>query len=84
LSEKLVLYCGRHDYGTRVLQKTGNLAVVMRVMGHSDPKIAMRYQHPELDQVQRALNAGTTEAIEYSNFTAHFTAQSKNMNFVND
>jgi integrase len=33
LPEKLVLYCGRHDYGTRVLQGTGNLAVVMRGMG---------------------------------------------------
>jgi len=84
LSEKLVLYCGRHDYGTRVLQKTGNLAVVMRVMGHSDPKIAMRYQHPELDQVRQVLNAGNTEAIECSNFTAHFTAQSKNLNSVSD
>ena len=30
LPEKLVLYYGRHDYGTRVLQGTGNLAVVAR------------------------------------------------------
>ena len=33
LPEKLVLYCGRHDYGTRVLRGTGNLAVVMRTIG---------------------------------------------------
>jgi hypothetical protein len=33
LPEKLVLHCGRHDYGTRVLQGTGNLAVVMRTWG---------------------------------------------------
>ncbi len=25
LPTDLVLYCGRHDYGTRVLRKTGNL-----------------------------------------------------------
>lgn len=56
LPEKLVLYCGRHDYGTRVLQGTGNLAVVMRTMGHGSPTTAMKYQHPELEQVRRVLN----------------------------
>lgn len=58
LPEKLVLYCGRHDYGTRVLQATGNLAITMRVMGHADTKTAMRYQHPDtLIPVRDALNA---------------------------
>ena len=56
LPEKLVLYCGRHDYGTRVLQGTGNLAAVMRAMGHGSPSTAMKYQHPELEQVRRVLN----------------------------
>jgi integrase len=58
LPEKLVLYSARHDFGTRVLQRTGNLAAVMRVMGHSDPKIAMHYQHPDLEQITQGLNAG--------------------------
>jgi site-specific recombinase XerD len=58
LPEKLVLYCGRHDYGTRVLRRTGNLAAVMRTMGHRDVKTAMQYQHPELDIVRNALNQG--------------------------
>jgi hypothetical protein len=39
-----------------VLQGTGNLAVVMRTMGHASPSTAMRYQHPELEQVRRVLN----------------------------
>jgi integrase len=56
LPEKLVLYCGRHDYGTMVLQGTRNLAVVMRAMGHGSPSTAMKYQHPELEQVRRVLN----------------------------
>ena len=56
LPEDLVLYCGRHDYGTRVLKKTGNLAAVMRTMGHKDVKSAMQYQHPELEIVRAALN----------------------------
>jgi len=56
LSESLVLYCGRHDYGTRVLKETGNLAAVMKTMGHKDVKTAMQYQHPEVEIVRQALN----------------------------
>jgi integrase len=56
LPDNLVLYCGRHDYGTRVLKQTGNLAAVMKTMGHRDVKTAMQYQHPELDIVRAALN----------------------------
>jgi integrase len=32
LPKELVLYCARHDYGTRVLMRTGNLAAVMKSM----------------------------------------------------
>jgi site-specific recombinase XerC len=41
LPEDLVLYCARHDYGTQVLMRTGNLAAVMRTMGHKDVKTAI-------------------------------------------
>jgi site-specific recombinase XerD len=51
-----VLYCGRHDFGTRILQQTGNLAAVMKTMGHKDVKTAMQYQHPEREVVRAALN----------------------------
>jgi integrase len=63
LPKDLVLYYGRHDYGTRVLRKTGNLAAVMKTMGHKDVRTAMRYQHPELDIVRDALNATQTMTI---------------------
>ena len=59
LPAKLVLYCGRHDYGTRMMKRTGNLKAVMKVMGHRDVKTAMKYQHPEIDIVRAALNQGT-------------------------
>jgi integrase len=58
LPKELVLYCDRHDYGTRVLMRTGNLAAVMKTMGHRDVKTAMHYQHPELDVVRAALDCG--------------------------
>jgi integrase len=57
LPQGLVLYCARHDFGTYVLQKTGNIAAVMNTMGHSDVKTAMVYQHPELNVVREAINA---------------------------
>lgn len=56
LPKELVLYCARHDYGTRVLTRTGNLAAVMRTMGHRDVRTAMHYQHPELEVVRAALD----------------------------
>ena len=58
LPKELVLYCARHDYGTRVLMRTGNLAAVMKTMGHRDIKTAIHYQHPELDIVRAALDYG--------------------------
>src|SRR6266478_7067922 len=59
LPKELVLYCARHDYGRRVLMRTGNLAAVMKTMGHRDVKTAMHYQHPELDVVRAALDYNT-------------------------
>jgi integrase len=56
LPRNLVLYCGRHDFGTRVLKKTGNLQLVMQARGHVDVETAKKYQHPELDILRSALN----------------------------
>jgi len=56
LPKELVLYCARHDFGTRVLRRTGNLAAVMRTMGYRDVRTAMHYQHPELEVVRAALD----------------------------
>jgi integrase len=60
LPENLVLYCARHDFGSYVLSRTGNLKAVMDVMGHADVKIAMTYQHPELEIVRDAINSRHT------------------------
>jgi integrase len=60
LPEALVLYCGRHDYGSFVYSTTGNLKAVMDSMGHRDPATAMKYQHPEVEIVREALNSRHT------------------------
>jgi len=65
LPKDLVLYCARHDYGARVLMRTGNLAAVMKTMEHRDVKTAMHHQHPELDVVRAVLDYGaSSETIE--------------------
>ena len=57
LPRELVLYCERHDFGSFVLAKTGNLKAVMNAMGHGDVRSAMVYQHPEGEIIRNALNA---------------------------
>ena len=66
LAKDLVLYCSRHDYGTRVLNNTGNLAAVMKTMGHRDVRTAMQYQHPELEMVRIALNRANGSSLQTS------------------
>jgi integrase len=56
IPESLVLYCARHTFGTATYGATGNLAMVMNVMGHTDVRTAMRYQHPVLDSVREAID----------------------------
>jgi len=57
LPRELVLYCARHDFGSFVLAKTGNLKAVMNAMGHGDVRSAMVHQHPEAKIIRNALNA---------------------------
>ena len=62
----LKLYCGRHDFGTQMLQRTGNLALVMRVMGQTSTKAAMQYQHPDLEHIRMALNVARAKPDQES------------------
>ena len=56
LPDSLVLYCARHTFGTAAYEATGNLAMVMKVMGHTDARTAMQYQHPVLDPIREAID----------------------------
>lgn len=67
LPESLVLYCARHTFGTAAYEATGNLAMVMKVMGHTDARTAMQYQHPGLDPIR--------EATDQRKSTSQFTSQ---------
>ena len=57
LPSNLVLYCARHDYGSFVLSKTGNMKVVMDLLGHTDYRSALIYQHHGIDVARGLLNS---------------------------
>jgi integrase len=53
----LVLYCARHDFGSFVMSRSGNMKVVMDLMGHTDYRSALTYQHHGIEVARRLLNA---------------------------
>jgi integrase len=52
----VVLYCARHSFATHALAATGNLAAVMKALGHADARTAMLYQHPGIEEIRRAVD----------------------------
>jgi len=50
----LVLYCARHGMGTD-LSAVISLKAVMEILGHSDAKTALRYQHPDTKKIAAML-----------------------------
>lgn len=62
LPESVVLYSARHTFATHALAATGNLAAVMRAMGHSSAQTAMIYQHPGIEAIRRAVDEKNLQA----------------------
>lgn len=46
----------RHSYATYLLRGCGDFRVVQMALGHSDPRVTMRYTHPDDDDLIRAAN----------------------------
>jgi len=61
LDPAVKLYCCRHTFATDVLERTGNLAALMKVLGHADAQTAMKYQHPGLEQIRKAIEERNRE-----------------------
>jgi len=56
LPKDLVLYSARHTFATDMLDKTGNLALVQKMLGHESIITTQRYLHPELKDVAKLVN----------------------------
>ncbi len=61
LDPSVKLYCCRHTFATDALERTGNLAAVMKTLGHTSTQTTMRYQHPGLDQIRKAVDERNRE-----------------------
>lgn len=55
LPKKAVPYCIRHTALTELMERTGDLKLVMEIAGHTDPATAMKYQHPALERARLAM-----------------------------
>ncbi len=56
LPRELVLYSARHSFATDLLDRTGNLKLVMDVLGHESVTTTQKYLHPELKDIAETVN----------------------------
>ena len=56
LSDELKIYCGRHTYGTDVMEDTGNPFLVRDTMGHADLETTNQYMHSNLARAKAAID----------------------------
>jgi integrase/recombinase XerC len=56
LPKELVLYSARHSFATDLLDRTGNLKLVMDVLGHESVTTTQKYLHPALKGIAEVVN----------------------------
>jgi integrase len=67
LPPKIVLYSARHSFATHALAATGNLAAVMKALGHSSAQTAMIYQHPGIEAIRQAVDErNSTQVLRHN------------------
>ncbi|MEJ2120738.1 MAG: site-specific integrase [Alphaproteobacteria bacterium] len=54
----------RHTAATRILRRTGNLAVVQKILGHADIATTTRYAHVVMDDMRAAMEAVSRKTPE--------------------
>jgi len=56
LPKDLVLYSARHSFATDLLDRTGNIKLVMDVLGHESVTTTQKYLHPTLKGIAELVN----------------------------
>lgn len=56
LPTELALYSARHSFATDLLDRTGNLKLVMDVLGHKSVTTTQKYLHPALKNLAEIVN----------------------------
>jgi integrase len=61
LPDDIVLYSARHSFATDMLDRTGNIVLVQKMLGHESVTTTQRYLHPELKDIAELVNARNAE-----------------------
>jgi integrase/recombinase XerC len=56
LPKELVLYSARHSFATELLDRTGNLKLVMDDLGHESVTTTQKYLHPSFKNIAHVVN----------------------------
>ena len=56
MPDDILLYTGRHTFGTEMMEATGNVFAVSQAMGHQDIKSMNPYQHHNPARLGDAIN----------------------------
>jgi integrase len=56
LPKELVLYSARHSFATDLLDRTGNIKLVMDVLGHESVTTTQKYLHPAMKDIAEVVN----------------------------
>lgn len=59
------MYPARHSFATDMLDRTGNLILVQRLLGHESVTSTQKYLHPEMKGVAEMVNERNTERQTY-------------------
>ncbi|MGB0122646.1 MAG: tyrosine-type recombinase/integrase [Silvibacterium sp.] len=56
LPKELVIYSARHSFATDLLDRTGDIKLVMDVLGHASVTTTQKYLHPALKNIADVVN----------------------------
>jgi site-specific recombinase XerD len=60
-AHNLVLYSARHSFATDLLDQTGNLKLIMDVLGHESVTTTQKYLHPSSKDLAGIVNQRNRE-----------------------
>ena len=64
IPNEVVLYTARHSFATDMLDQTGNIVLVGRLLGHRSVTTTQRYLHPEMKGLAELVNARNSKRAE--------------------
>ena len=77
VSERLVPYSARHTFGTAMLEMTGDVVFVGKLMGHKNPLKTTRYLHPSLHKAKELIDRRNEQAEEVLRHTSRHTEENE-------